>query len=74
MGIGICNKCIKKYYPRKKTNTVIGWASARCAKCNSFPVKGYYGLEIKSFEKEYKTYINWLKIHRKTQGKRKGVK
>lgn len=76
MGIGICDKCVKKYYPLKiGKGTGLGWAAASCAKCGAFWVRGYYGglTGIKGFEEDYRKFIQWLPKHRKCMGKRKGV-
>lgn len=80
MGIAICDNCIKKYYPKRKLKsgmTGLGWERSTCAKCGenrSWHCRGYYGSELKDWEKEYRVFTGWLPLHRRTQGKRKGIK
>ena len=71
MGIGICDECIKKYYPRKTNGMILG--SWTCAKCGTWGARGYYGRELDDFEKRYREFVTWLPKHRKTM-KRKGVR
>ncbi len=73
MGVGICDKCIKKYYQKiniQKSGMILG--SWTCQKCGAWPARGYYGWDIDEFEERYRRFVTWLPYHRRTMGKRKG--
>lgn len=75
MGIGICDRCIKKYYPKRKNGMSMGWNYHPCAKCGSTgDTRGYFGIELDEWEQSYRTFVGWLPKHRRSMGKRKGFK
>jgi hypothetical protein len=75
MGVGLCERCIKKYYQRMKWENGLIMGSWRCAKCGHWPSKGFYGLDLEWFEARYRYRVGWLPAHRaKMSRKRKGIK
>jgi hypothetical protein len=76
MGIGLCERCIKKYYPRVKWDRGQFLGSWTCEKCGHWPCRGFTGSgDLDEFEDNYRYNVQWLPKNRaKMSRKRKGIR